>query len=102
MLLDCVVEMRVETVPVELGTLETLEVVAELLGAEVELATELDELVVVVAWAALEELAVVVAAPGAEMERPLPTVLTLWHCDFAGAGCAAGVLGWPWWNVEVP
>ncbi len=63
-----------------------------------------EELAVVVACAPLEEPAVVVlaGAPGAEMLCPLLIVLTFWHCDFEGAGCAAGVLGWPWWNVEVP
>ena len=33
---------------------------------------------------------------------PLPILDVVVHDDVAGAGCAAGVLGSPWWNVEVP
>lgn len=32
----------------------------------------------------------------------LPMVDTVVHSDEAGAGCADGVTGSPWWNVEVP
>ena len=45
---------------------------------------------------------VVAGAPGAEICMPFPIVFTFAHCDLAGAGCAAGVEGWPWWKVEVP
>ena len=47
--------------------------------------------------------AVVVGSAGAVGTRmPFPIVWTFWHCDLGGAGCAAGVEGWPWWKVEVP
>ena len=56
----------------------------------------------VAAWE--EEIVVVVVAgtPGAVACMPSPTVFALTHWDLAGAGCAAGVDGWPWWNVDVP
>lgn len=31
-----------------------------------------------------------------------PMVLNVVHIEDGGAGCAGGVLGSPWWNVEVP
>ena len=32
----------------------------------------------------------------------LPMVDNVVHIDDGGAGCAAGVDGSPWWNVDVP
>ena len=34
--------------------------------------------------------------------RPLPMDDVVVHEEVPGAGCAAGVLGWPWKNVEDP
>ena len=39
---------------------------------------------------------VVVTAAGVEMCWPLAIVLAPLHCDFDGAGWAAGVEAWPW------
>ena len=43
-----------------------------------------------------------VAVPVPEAARPLPIVLVGVQDEVGGAGCAAGVEGSPWWNVEVP
>lgn len=45
-----------------------------------------------------DALAPELVAPAAR----LPIVLNGVHCEDGGAGCAGGVLGSPWWNVEVP
>lgn len=50
----------------------------------------------------LPEVVELAGAPGAETCIPFPIVLTVEHCDLAGAGCAEGVDAWPWWNVDVP
>jgi len=34
--------------------------------------------------------------------NPFPIVLRLAHDDDDGTGCAGGVTGWPWKNVEAP
>lgn len=54
---------------------------------------------VVVAPEALPEA---LALPDALAARPLPIELVDVHEEVGGAGCAAGVLGSPWWKVEVP
>ena len=37
-----------------------------------------------------------------ETTRPFPIEVTGLQDDVAGAGCASGVTGSPWWNVDVP
>ena len=58
---------------------------------------------------ALLELAGVVLALAPEVvvvvdadARPFASDFVGTQEDVAGAGCAGGVTGWPWWNVEVP
>lgn len=65
---------------------------------EVEEEVEVDD---GVTW----ELEVVgIVPPGDEVvtARPFPIVLVVAQFELAGAGCAEGVIGWPWKNVEVP
>ena len=47
-------------------------------------------------------VAVLVPEPVPEAARPFPIVLVVVQDEVGGAGCAAGVEGSPWWNVEVP
>lgn len=49
-----------------------------------------------------EALPEALALPDALAARPLPIELVDVHEEVGGAGCAAGVLGSPWWKVEVP
>jgi hypothetical protein len=37
-----------------------------------------------------------------DTRKPLPIVESVVQREDDGAGCAAGVLGSPWWNVELP
>lgn len=37
-----------------------------------------------------------------ETARPFPIEETTLHEDVAGAVCASGVAGSPWWKVDVP
>jgi hypothetical protein len=36
------------------------------------------------------------------MRNPFPIVLVVWQFVGDGAGCGSGVIGSPWWNVDVP
>jgi hypothetical protein len=75
--------------------------------AELELEAEPEELLVVVAFAEVE---VTEADPLTDMTdvmalmlaEPPPMVLYVVHCEVAPAGCGAGVVGSPWWNVDPP
>ncbi len=49
-----------------------------------------------------EPLAEVLAEVLADTARPLPMEDVGVQEELGGTGCAAGVLGWPWKNVEVP
>ena len=44
----------------------------------------------------------VVTAEEDVLTAKLPMLDTGVHWEVAGAGCASGVTGSPWWNVDVP
>lgn len=98
MLTDCPLEFAAE--PVDLAELAVPEEVV-LCPLDVVLGTVMEEGEVVLTEeetdvVTLPVTEVVVGAAGVEMCWPLATVLAPLHCDFAGAGCAAGVAGCPW------
>lgn len=48
------------------------------------------------------DAAVVPPPPVVSVATPLPTDAMRIQSEEEGAGCAGGVTGSPWWNVEVP
>lgn len=85
---DCV-ELE-ETTPDEVVNVE--EALVELTPDEVEEAKPVVE----------EAEPVVDAAVTPDAEAPFPRPVRVAQLDEEGAGCASGVLGSPWWKVEVP
>jgi type IV secretory pathway component VirB8 len=60
------------------------------------------EILAVVVAAALLLALVEVLVMVVPLTKSVPMVATVVHEDEDGAGCSAGVMGSPWWKVDVP